>query len=255
MAFIQGVFALLISKCSIPSEPLARMILLKIQIGGSPMKLRALLISTAMMSLTVVSAKAVNPSTPSPLITEDKILETAYYDTLSILSTTNGCSDFFGGISAVETFNGLISKVRKDYFSSAIGIRMSGATTNVFNMKTKNRYRLFNQVSINGNGPFYRNKLTNAQALVSGIGRFAANTKEARVLMFLHELGHIVKGASGDWLLPDDGVDDSKSRENTKKIEDVCGEQIKNLGKGDIVMNSARGKFVAEKSAVAGTKP
>lgn len=219
------------------------------------MKLRALLIGTAMMSLTVVSAKAVTPSVPSPLITEDKILERAYYDTLSILSTPNECSDFFGGISAVESFNGLISKVRKDYFSSAIGIRMSGTTTNVFNAQTKNQYRLFNKVSINGNGPFYRNKLTNAQAFVSGIGRFAANTQEARVLMFLHELGHVVKGTTGDWLLPDDGVDESKSRVNTKKIEDVCGEQIKNLGKGDLMMNSDKGKFVAEKPAVADTKP
>jgi hypothetical protein len=219
------------------------------------MKLRTLLISTAMMTLTVVSAKAINAPLPSPLIGEDKILETAYYDTLSILSTPNECSDFFGGISAVESFNGLIGKVRKDYFSSAIGIRMSGATTNVFNTRTKTQYRLFNKVSINGNGPFYKNKLTNAQAFVSGIGRFAANTKEARVLMFLHELGHVVKGASGAWLLPDDGVDESKSRENTKKIEDVCGEQIRTMSKGDTVMNSARGKFVAEKSIVAETKP
>ena len=168
------------------------MILLNIQLGGSPMKLRVFLISAVMMSLTVVSAKAINPSIPSPLIAEDKILGTAYYDTLSILSTPNECSDFFGGISAVESFNGLISKVRKDYFSSAIGIRMSGATTNIFNTKTQNRYRLFNKVSINGNGPFYKNKLTHTQPFIPGIGRFAANTKEARVLMFLHELGHVL---------------------------------------------------------------
>jgi hypothetical protein len=219
------------------------------------MKLRTLLISTAMMSIAAVSAKAVDPLIPSPLISEDKVLETAYHDTLSILSTPNECSNFFGGISAVESFNGLISKVRKEYFSSAIGIRMSGTTTNIFNTKTKNQYRLFNKVSINGNGPFYKNKLTNAQAFVSGIGRFAANTKEARVLMFLHELGHVVKGTSGDWLLPDDGVDESQSRENTKKIEDVCGEQIKNFSKGDLVMNSDKGKFVADKTAAAEPKP
>jgi len=219
------------------------------------MKLRALLIGTAMMSLTVVSAKAVTPSVPPPLIAEDKILERAYYDTLSILGTPNECSDFFGGIRSVEIFNELISKVRKVYLPSVIGIRMSGTTTNIFNMRTKSEYRLFNKVSINGNGPFYKNQLTTTQAFVPGVGRFAANTQEARVLMFLHELGHVVKGTSGDWLLPDDGVDESKSRENTKKVEDVCGEQIKNLGKGDLLMNSDRGKFVAEKSAVADTKP
>jgi len=218
------------------------------------MKLRALLISTAMMSIAAVSAKAVNPSIPSPL-SEDKILETAYYDTLTILSTPNACSNFFGGISVVESFNALISKVRKDYVSSAIGIRMSGTITNFFNFKTKNQYRLFNKVSINGNGPFYRKKTTTTEPSVPSVGRFGANTKEARVLMFLHELGHMVKGESGTWLLPDDGKDESQSRDNTKKIEDVCGEQIKNLSKGDLVMNSDKGKFVAEKTAVAEPKP
>lgn len=220
------------------------------------MKLRELLISTAMMSLTFVSAEAITPSVPSPLIEEDKILGEAYYNTLSILSTPNECSDFFGGSSAsVEIFNSLIGKVRKGYFSSSIGIRMSGKAVNVFNMETKRRYRLFDQVSINGNGPFYRRKHFVAQPSVPGVGSFEANTKEVRVLMFLHELGHIVKGQSGDWLLPDDGQDDVLSRDNTKKIEDVCGDQIRNLGKGDIAMNSARGKHIDEKRAAANTKP
>ena len=73
--------------------------------------------------------------------------------------------------------------------------------------------------------------------------------------MFLHELGHMVKGESGAWLLPDDGKDESQSRDNTRKVEDVCAEQIKNLSKGDLVMNSDKGKFVAEKTAVAEPKP
>jgi hypothetical protein len=219
------------------------------------MKLRELLIGAAMMSLTFVSTKAVTP-VPSPLITEDKILGTAYYDTLSILSTRNECSDFFGGASAsVEIFNGLIGKVRKQYFSSSIGIRMSGATVNVLNAETKNKYRLFSKVSINANGPFYQNKYSNARAFVPGVGTFAPNTKEVRVLMFLHELGHIVKGQSGGWLLPDDGEDEVLSRDNTRKIEDVCREQIKNLGKGDIAMNSPSGKHADEQRAVTNTKP
>ncbi|HVQ38330.1 MAG TPA: hypothetical protein VMS31_12400 [Pyrinomonadaceae bacterium] len=209
------------------------------------MRLRALLISTAIMSLTVAVVKAINPPVPSPLINEDKILGSAYYDTLSILSTPNECSDFFGGPTVIETFNALIGKVRKDYFSSAIGIRMSGSTVNVVNVKTRKRYRLFDKVSIYANGPFYRRKYTNAQAFVSSVGKFGANTKEARVLMLLHELGHSVKSDTGGWLLPDDGMDDSQSRDNTRKIEDVCGEQIKGLGKGDIARNSVRGKYEA----------
>lgn len=227
------------------------------------MKLRELLISTAIMSLTFISTKAITPILPSPLIEEDKVLGTAYYDTLSILSTPNECSDFFGGPSAsVEVFNSFIGKVRKDYFSPWIGIRMSGSAVNVFNTQTQRKYRLFDKVSINGNGPFYRRKHSGSQVFVPGVGSFEANTKQVRVLMFLHELGHIVKGQSGDWLLPDDGRDEVLSRDNTKKIEDVCGGQIKSLGKGDTVMNSAKGKYTEEKRAAlvvttgaANTKP
>lgn len=62
------------------------------------MKLREFLIGTAMMSFTLVSANAITPNLPSPLITEDKILGSAYYDTLSILSTPNECSDFLVGL-------------------------------------------------------------------------------------------------------------------------------------------------------------
>ena len=218
------------------------------------MKLRECLLSTAMVSLVLVSVKAATP-VPSPLINEDRVLGAAYYDTLSILSTPNECSDFFGGPSAsVESFNGLIGRVQKAYFNSSVGIRMAGETVYMFNVQTKNRYRLFDKVLINANGPFYRKKFSIAQAFVPGVGRFEANTKEARVLMFLHELGHVVKGQSGTWLLPDDGVDDELSRNNTRKIESVCGAQIRNLGKGDIAMNSALGKHVDEKRAVAKTK-
>lgn len=207
------------------------------------MKLREFLIGMMMMTLIFVSANAITLAAPSPLITEDKVVGSAYYDTLSILSTNNECSDFFGGPSAaVDIFNGFIAKVRKTYLSSSIGIRMSGDPTLVFNLKTKSKYRLFKNVLINVNGPFYGRKFSVAQPSRSGIGTFKPNTKEARVLMFLHELGHIVKGQSGNWLLPDDGTDDVQSRENTKKIEDVCGNQIKSLGKGDLAMNSASGK-------------
>ena len=212
------------------------------------MRPRELLIGTAMMFLTFISAAAITPPVPSPLINEDKILGAAYYDTLSILSSPNECSDFFGGPSAsVEIFNGLIGKVRKDYFYHSIGIRMSGEAVNILNATTRNQYRLFDKVSVNTNGPFYKKKYSLTDPFIPGIGSFEANTKEVRVLMLLHELGHVAKGKGSAWLLPDDGRDEGLSRDNTKKIEDVCGEQIRNLGKGDIANNSASGKHVDEK--------
>jgi hypothetical protein len=222
------------------------------------MKLREFLIGSIMITFIFVSANAITVPLPSPLITEDKVLGSAYYDTLSILSANNECSDFFGGPSAsVGIFNELMAKVRKTYLSSSIGIRMSGDAIHVFNMATKSKYRLFKNVSINVNGPFYGRKSSISQPSRYGIGTFKPNTKEARVLMFLHELGHIVKGQSGKWLLPDDGLNDAQSRDNTKKIEEVCGNQIKSLGKGDLAMNSASGKQkqAAETSTPAVTKP
>ena len=214
------------------------------------MKLHEFLIGTAMISFALVSANAVTPTVPSPLITEDKILGSAYYDTLSILGTPNECSDFFGGPSAsVDIFNRLIGKVRTSYFQPSIGIRMSGAAVSGFNMTTKTRYRLFDKVSINRNGPFYRRRNSPWEPTVRGVGTFAPNTKEARVLMFLHELGHLLQGQRGGWLLADDGADEALSRDNTRKIEDVCGNQIRNLGKVDTVMLAASGKHADEKRA------
>jgi hypothetical protein len=224
------------------------------------MRLQGLVFSTALMSLAVFTTKAapplalidescfepkevsrssagrrsVSPPIPSSLISEDKVLGLAYYDTLNILSTENECSEFFGGAgNAVDIFNMQMSKVRKRFWPVAVGIRMSGQTTNVVNIRTKREYRLFDTVEINTNGPFYRKKFSAAEARVPRIGRFEPNTKEARVLMLLHELGHIVKGTDGNWLLPNDGQADEQSRDNSLKIEGVCGEEIRNLGKTD----------------------
>ena len=47
--------------------------------------------------------------------------------------------------------------------------------------------------------------------------------------------------------MPDDGNYDAKSRDNTRKIEGVCGGELKNLGKGDTTTNSAIGKQQQDK--------
>lgn len=207
------------------------------------MKLRELLFGAALLSLSVVSARAVTVPLPSPLIEEDDVLGSAYYDTLDILGTSNKCSDFFGGSEAsVDMFNGLIGRVRKEYFSPSIGIQMSGSTTNVFSLKTQKKYRLFDKVAINRNGPFYRSRHSGSQVSVPRVGRFAPNTKEARVLMFLHELGHVVQKDDGNWLLPNDGGDEGRSRDNTRKIEDVCVDQIKRLADSKLLVNPASRK-------------
>lgn len=222
------------------------------------MRLREVLIGIALMSFTLITAKAIpslnadgkhglgspgdnateaSKSTmllaeSSALIYQDKVLGSAYFNTLTILSSANACSDFFGGPEAsVDVFNRLMSKVRKEHLSSSIGMSMTGHTTNVLNAATKNSYRLFDKVSINANGPFYRKTFSHSEPAVPRIGTFEPNTREVRVLILLHELGHLMKGEQGNWLLPNDGKDEQLSRLNSRKIEDVCGEQIRGLGK------------------------
>lgn len=228
------------------------------------MRRREFLMVMTLLTITLISAKANPPSIPktafpdeqvpasevdskndgepkpietvsvelSTLVSKDKALVSAYFNTLSILSTTNECSLFFGGPAAsVGVFKQLIGKVRKDSLATSIGIQMSGETVNIHNATTRTEYRLFDRVVINANGPFYQRMFSRSKLPLRSIGTFEPNTKEARVLMLLHELGHVMKGEDGNWLLPNDGKDNNLSRLNSKQIEHVCGEQIKALPK------------------------
>jgi hypothetical protein len=220
------------------------------------MRLREFLFVTALMSIALVTTKASAPAVPgdecrpdfpdetrsivtartslpppSPLITQDKVLGSAYYDTLNILRSKNPCSDFFGGPDSVDIFNQLVGRIRKSVFSVGIAMRMSGPTTNIHDARTKKNYRSFDKVSLNSNGPFYRKTTALWEPTVPKVGTFEPNTKEARVLIFLHELGHVMKGSDGYWLLPDDGKDETLSRANSYKIEDVCEDEINSLSK------------------------
>ena len=174
----------------------------------------------------------INTLDASPAVSKDKALLSAYLNTVSILSTNNSCSLFFGGsAAAVDVFKHLIGTVQKDYFTTPIGIRMSGATVSVNNITTGTEYRLFDKVSINADGPFYRSRFSRSDSRLHRIGTFEPNTNEARVLMLLHELGHVMKGDDKNWLLADDGKDAGLSQLNSRKIEDVCGTQINALRK------------------------
>jgi hypothetical protein len=223
------------------------------------MRLREFLFGTALMSIALITTRASAPtvwggdcrpdfaddapssvearpsvpppSAPSALISEDKVLGSAYYDTVSILSSNNPCSDFFGGPASVDIFNQLVSRIRKDVFAVGIAMRMSGATTNVHDARTKKNFRLFENVALNSHGSFYRKRAGLWEPTIPRVGRFEPNTKGARALILLHELGHVMKGSDGHWLLPDDGKDEGLSRANSRKIENVCEHEINALGK------------------------
>jgi hypothetical protein len=170
------------------------------------------------------------PPVPSPLIEADKVLASAYFDMMGILSTNNECSRFFGGpAAAVDAFSKLVGRVRKDHAAPTIGMGMSGATESFLNVQTKKEYRLFEKVVLNADGPFYRGHSARSEP-ARRLGSFEPNTREARALIFLHELGHMVKGANGKWLLPNDGGNEGLSRRNSITIENVCADELHGLG-------------------------
>jgi hypothetical protein len=170
---------------------------------------------------------------PAPLVMarKDATYTSAYHDVYHILSEPNPCSSFFGGPqAAVEVLNNLFSGLETTRLSSTkTSMVMSGRTRRVINARTGVNYRLFEKAAINTSGPFYQRKLAGSTPLVPNVGSFEPDTREARATILLHELGHLLQGADGQWLLPNDGASDEQSKKNTGTIETRCGEQIKEL--------------------------
>jgi hypothetical protein len=158
-------------------------------------------------------------------------LEQALQDTIRILSNNNPCSRFFGDTkTAAEVLPRLTSRFEVRLLrDSRIGIKMSGTFTYFGQTEKHGAYRLFDAVTINMRGPFLKAKVFPAEPSVPPVGGFRPNTREARVLMLLHELAHLVKGQDGNWLVPDDGDDPALSKHNTDLIESQCRAQILSL--------------------------
>lgn len=168
---------------------------------------------------------------PLAITRKDAAYTSAYHDVYHILSEPNPCSSFFGGpTNAVEVLNTLYSRLETSRLSDPrTGLSMYGRTRNISNARTGANYRMFERAVINTSGPFYQRKFSAADPFVPNIGSFQPNTREARAAILLHEMGHLVQGADGSWLLPNDGANDELSRRNTLTIEERCGNQIKEL--------------------------
>ena len=178
-------------------------------------------------------AAALPIPTPLEIARRDSTYVSAYHDVYHILSAPNPCSNFFGGpLAAVEVLNNLFVELGTTRLSNTkTSLVMSGPTRSMRNARTGVSYRLFEKAVINTNGPFYQRKYSRADPAVPSVGSFDPDTREARATIVLHELGHLLKGADGRWLLPNDGSSDEQSRKNTITIETRCGEQIKELGR------------------------
>ena len=154
----------------------------------------------------------------------------AYSDAFNILMEDNQCSQFFGGALATRALDRLAAQLQqKPLPDTRIGVRMDGAVTNVTDASTGFSYRLFENATVNSNGPFFKRKRDPSEDFVPNVGSFAPNTREARVSILLHELAHLVRAPDRDWLIPDDGGNPEQSVKNTETIEANCGHQIRAL--------------------------
>lgn len=178
--------------------------------------------SNAVISAARLARVAHKPASP---------LEQAYQDASSILSKNNSCSRFFGGPHAADEVLGrLITQLQIDLLrDSRTGIEMSGNSTYFAQSERRAGYRLFARAAINTRGPFFKAKVFPSEPYVPRVGSFLPNTREARVLMLLHELAHLVRGQDGSWLIPDDGNAPGLSSRNTERIESQCRPQILSL--------------------------
>jgi hypothetical protein len=169
-------------------------------------------------SLTFINPKKLTP------------LDRAYLDAFTILREENSCSRLYGGSHAIIALNEMVGQLHPTYMDRLTGVRMSGATTMRLDSPTGLTFRLFEKAELNLDGLFYRgNSLYSAH--IPSIGIFQPNTREARVTVLLHELGHLVRRANKKWVLPDDGNDPDQSRENTARVIAVCRKQIEDLSK------------------------
>ena len=158
------------------------------------------------------------------------LLDRAYLDAFTILNDENECSRFFGGKPAISALTELVLQLKPRYLAEDIAIQMTGNTTHYLSNRTGFSFRLFDKAEINLAGSFFRSS-DPSKRRVSVTSVFRPNTRETRVVVLLHELGHLVRTADRRWVLPDDGADPSLSSENTERVVSACRQQIESLSR------------------------
>src|ERR1700730_4248141 len=210
---------------------LAGAIALVASINGTGQNLRARLADTDRRLESVPTGYNAEP-VPEPLSLPASWklsdLEKAYLDTHSILKQDNSCSEF-GGPQAIEVLNQLTKQIQTSYLERHVGLRMTGETTNILNFRTGFKYRLFDKAEVNLNGPFYQASGLMNRHNAARIGTFLPSSREARVTLLLHELGHLIRKPDGHWVLRDDGNDTRLSEENTRRVIEACVKQIREI--------------------------
>ena len=163
-------------------------------------------------------------------IEKDWNITRAYIDVFNILSNQNTCSEFYGGSRMATTvLNVLVVRVKSQPLLREVSFEMAGSPRIIRDPATGAFYRLFEKATVNINGSFYQRRAEPMRKFPSDVGDFAPGSRPARALILLHELGHLIQGENGDWLIPDDGFNGEQSRVNTLRVQQVCRKELKEL--------------------------
>jgi hypothetical protein len=161
---------------------------------------------------------------------KDWDLNHAYYDVFKILSDQNACSSFYGGPRLATTvLNDFFTVVKAQDLPRDVSFRMIGRPRLLRDKATGVRYRVFDSAMVNTQGSFYQRRPDSLHKYPSDVGSFGPGTRGARALILLHELGHLIEGEDGTWLLPDDGSSGPQSKENTLRVQQACHAQLTTL--------------------------
>lgn len=164
------------------------------------------------------------------LVKKDWSLKQAYSDVFKILSHQNPCSSFYGGPrTATTVFNDFVVLVKAEPMLRQVTFQMVGTPRLFRHPSTGASYRLFDKTLVNINGSFYQRRVELMREYPSDIGDFPPGSRQARALILLHELGHLIQDENGDWLIPDDGHNGPQSKANTLRVQQACRGQLETL--------------------------
>lgn len=187
------------------------------------------LIGLVLLLSTNVQAQEANED-EQPLTIKNWELNRAYADVFKILSRPNTCSEFYGGPRAATTvLNDFLPLVKPQRLVPEVSFQMSGTPRVIYNREVKATYRLFDNAMVNSTGSFFQRRFETFRRFPSDVGDFMPGTRPARALILLHELGHLIQGENGTWLIPDDGGNGLQSDLNTLRVQHACRAQLEAL--------------------------
>jgi len=183
-----------------------------------------------LQSTQVIAQQASSEPAPPQVVFQKKDfdLTQAYADVYKILSNPNTCSTFYGGPrEATVVLNSFVGNIQSQELARDVAFRMTGRLRLI--REPGASYRLFEKAMINTKGSFYERRNSSLRKFPSDVGRFSAGSRPARALILLHELGHLIQGENGEWLLPDDDLNRVQSTANTLRVQQECRQQLDKL--------------------------